>query len=99
MELQKPALSSLELTKLLIHAVELGTSKAIEGEKSIPTLITKMKAYRLYGRSIVNRWLQEGLITLVSNRDSNTPKYFSRIELERVSAQSNRTTYLSVEER
>ena len=81
-----------ELTILLKIAATTGAEKALAGSGGLPDGITKAKAYRLYGRVNVDRWLQEGLIQ-VSNKN------IDRVRLERVAAASNRRTYLPVTER
>jgi len=53
---------------------------------------TKAEAYRMYGRSIIDRWISEGLVTVIDKR-------ISRKQLERLAARSNRQTYLPVAER
>lgn len=47
---------------LLKNAAEQGTANAIKEERPVPDQLTKADAYRLYGRSNVDRWLREGLI-------------------------------------
>lgn len=53
---------------------------------------SKSQAYKIYGRSNVDRWIGEGLISL-------SDKKISRSRLEAVAASSNRVTYLPVAER
>lgn len=87
-----------ELAILLKNAAEQGTAKAIEEEYPIPDRLTKAESYRLYGRSNVDRWLREGLISPL--QPTNTSQIFlDRPELEIVAASSNRITYLPVTDR
>ena len=81
-----------ELSTILKIAAKAGAEKALAGSGALPEGITKAKAYRLYGRGNVDRWLLEGLIQ-VSNKN------IDRVKLERVAAASNRRTYLPVTER
>ena len=53
---------------------------------------SKSQAYRLFGRTSVDRWVREKLIT-------THHKKFRRRELEAVAAASNRRTYLPVADR
>jgi len=81
-----------ELTHLLTRTAAAGATNALALCDHQPDAITKSQAYRLYGRSDVDRWLSEGLLHL-------TKKHFDRAELQRVAACSNRITYLPVAER
>ncbi len=86
-----------ELATLLKNAAEQGTANAIKEERPVPDQLTKADAYRLYGRSNVDRWLREGLI---ATQPTDTSQIFlDRSELEAVAASSNRITYLPVVER
>jgi hypothetical protein len=83
-----------ELSLLFQCSIQDGAGKALAESKVLPKTITKSQAYRLYGRSDVDRWLAEGLIT-----SDSICKKINRTKLERVAASSNRTTYLPVAER
>ena len=52
-----------ELSLLLQCSIQEGVTQALAEGKPLPNTITKAEAYRLYGRSDVDRWLAEGLIT------------------------------------
>ena len=86
-----------ELAVLLKKAAEEGTANAIKEEHPVPERLNKAAAYRLYGRSNVDRWLREGLIT--TSRTGTSPIFLERSELEAVSAASNRITYLPAADR
>lgn len=90
-------LSSKELAILLKNAVQEGADNAIKKEQPIPDKLTKATAYRLYGRSNVDRWLREGLIS--THTDDSSQTFLDRSELETVSGSSNRITYLPVTDR
>ncbi len=87
-----------ELATLLKNAAEQGTANAIKEEQPVPDQLTKADAYRLYGRSNVDRWLREGLISKQPPTDTSQI-FFDRSELEAVAASSNRITYLPVADR
>ncbi|WEA01742.1 hypothetical protein [Mucilaginibacter sp. SJ] len=57
-----------------------------------PDQCTKAEAYRMHGRSIIDRWIAEGLLNVINKR-------ISRKQLQRIAARSNRQTYLPVAER
>lgn len=87
-----------ELATLLKNAAEQGTTNAIKEEQPVPDQLTKADAYRLYGRSNVDRWLREELISKQQPTDTSQI-FFDRSELEAVAASSNRITYLPVADR
>lgn len=88
----------MELATLLKNAAEQGTANAIKEERPVPDQLTKANAYRLYGRSNVDRWLHEGLISAQQPTDTSQI-FLDRSELEAVAASSNRITYLPVADR
>ena len=75
-----------------MDAVLTGTGHALSVHGRVADQYTKAEAYRLYGRSDVDRWIAEGLIRV-------SKKCIVRVELERVAAASNRVSYLPVAER
>ena len=82
-------MSIKELTTLLNTATLHGTTKAMSVSRIVSDSYSKSDAYRYYGRSNVDRWIIEGLIT-IDNKKMN------RLKLEAVAAASNRHTYLPV---
>ena len=81
-----------ELTFLLTRTAAAGAKNALAQCDHQPDAITKSQAYRLYGRSDIDRWLSEGLLHF-------NQKHFDRAQLARVAAASNRITYLPTAER
>ena len=81
-----------ELIATLKTTANAGAEKALAVCELLPAGITKAAAYRQYGRSNIDRWLQENLIEF-------TNKHFDRKKLAQVAAASNRVTYLPVAER
>ena len=82
-----------ELTFLLTRTTAAGAKNALALCENQPDAITKSQAYRLYGRSDVDRWLREGLLV------PTTKNRLDKAALARIAARSNRTTYLPVAER
>lgn len=82
-----------ELALLLTRIAAAGAEKALANCGNQPDAITKSQAYRLYGRSDVDRWLSEKL--LIPTKKNRLDK----AALMRIASQSNRTTYLPVAER
>lgn len=88
-----------ELSDLLRTAAEEGAGKTLSQIVVFPVFLTKAEAYRLYGRSDVDRWIAEGLLHPAADRGKNQKKCIDRKKLEAVAAASNRITYLPVAER
>lgn len=88
-----------ELSFLFKDAVIDGTDKALMDSGQLPDTLTKAQAFRLYGRTNVERWIHEGLINPVKQRNNSSKKFIDRLKLEMVARASNRTTYLPVSER
>lgn len=85
---------------LLFQAViREGAQKALSGCDNAPDWLTKTEAYRLHGRSNVDRWFSEGLLKSRECLGKPTKKIVNRIQLEKIAGCSNRMTYLPVAER
>lgn len=82
-----------EFTQLLTRTTAAGAKNALALCDNQPDAITKSQAYRLYGRSDVDRWLSEGLIA------PNTKNRLDQVALAQIAARSNRITYLPAAER
>ena len=85
-------MKTTEFIHLISKAVSEGTDKAILKHYHRTSAYTKAGAYRLYGRSSVDRWIAEGLLTVSSN-------LIERTLLDKVAFASNRRTYLPVADR
>jgi len=81
-----------ELINLLTRATAEGTDKVLLASGTLREQLSKAEAYKIYGRSNVDRWLSENLIK-ISN------KKIDRLNVAAIAASSNRMTYLSVAER
>ena len=88
-----------ELTRIFLESVTGGTAKALS-ETSIQTaMVSKAEAYRLYGRSQVDRWISEGLFKPFKEQIYISKSGIDREKLEAIAAASNRGTYLPVSDR
>ena len=87
-----------EFIPQLNNAVQAGAKKALSHSGILQATCSKAAAYRLFGRSIVDRWFAEGLLTTIANKGKVSNK-IDRTQLERVAAASNRTSYLAVADR
>lgn len=92
-------MNQAELTRIFLEAVTGGTTKALS-EASIQTaLVSKAEAYRLYGRSQVDRWIGEGLFKPLKGQIYISKSGINREKLEAIAVASNRGTYLPVSDR
>lgn len=80
------------ILSLLNEVVLKNAAHAVDRACAAPESYSKSAAYRLYGRTNVDRWIAEGLISIIN-------KKLDRRKLEAISACSNRHTYLPVAER
>ena len=81
-----------ELILLLTRTAAAGAANALANCGTQAPAISKSQAYRAYGRSDVDRWLEEGLIRPLNNR-------LDKAALARIASRSNRTTYLPANQR
>ncbi|RKR80595.1 hypothetical protein BDD43_0719 [Mucilaginibacter gracilis] len=88
-----------ELARLLLKTVNDSISKTLSETGIQKERISKAEAYRLYGRSQVDRWIAEGLFKPVKGRHFISASGIDRVKLEQIAAASNRITYLPVAER
>ncbi|RZJ23712.1 MAG: hypothetical protein EON51_02205 [Acinetobacter sp.] len=88
-----------EFSRILKDAVNSGATKALAENYVTPQFLIKAEAYRLYGRSNIDRWIKEGLIDLVTSGDGLNKKIMIKKKLDAIAASSNRITYLPVADR
>lgn len=87
------------LSTLIREAVSEGTDKVLADAGLPEAWVSKAEAYRLYGRSQVDRWIAEGLFAPKGRQRFTVPSRISRERLEAIAAASNRHTYLPQAER
>jgi len=88
-----------ELTRIFLESVTGGTAKALSETGSQNAMVSKAEAYRLYGRSQVDRWISEGLFKPLKGQIYISKSGIDREKLEAIAAASNRGTYLPVSDR
>lgn len=91
------------LKDLLADAVEIGFKKGLMtgtvSETKLKPYISKKQAYNLYGRTIVDRWTKEGLVKEIKDGDNSSTIRIDRIQLEIIAKSSNRSSFITTEER
>ena len=90
---------TVEFARILLESVTDGTEKVLSENAIQKSWVSKADAYRLYGRTHVDRWINAGLFSPSAGQIFISPSGIDRIKLEAVSAASNRGTYLPVAER
>lgn len=74
-------------------AYEAGFNKCAETLGLIKPYISLNAAYKTYGRRIVDRWAEEGLITIIKDGTGTSKCRIKRDEIELVASMSNRTSW------
>lgn len=81
----------------IIHQIQdayrAGYKRCLQDKGQIEPYISLSKAYRMYGRRIVERWINESLIDVIKDGDINTKCRISREQIELVAEESNRTIF------
>lgn len=91
--------TELEYRNALIDAAELGAKKALEQAGLMRPYMKQREAYRLYGESVVKRWIKEGLLKQIKDGNRTSTVRIDRMQIETLEMTSNRATYLSTNER
>lgn len=86
-------LSLRNLVAMLHSAAKLGANIILTENELVKPYITKADAIRMAGRNNVLRWIQEGLIELVSDEPGTAKTRIKRLQLETVMKTSNRPSY------
>jgi len=86
-----------QFIRLFKTAIESGVSRDFLLFHAPNVYITKVEAYRRYGRSTVDRWIKEKLIKPCSS--GMRKNVLKVLELEGIASKSNRVSYLEVSNR
>ena len=88
-----------ELSGLLIGAVKKGAGELLLKDHFSEDFMTKQDAFKLFGRSTVERWIKEKLLIPLLRDGKVVKKCIERKKLHAIAAKSNRISYLPVAER
>ena len=83
----------------LVDAAEMGSLKTMMLLGKLNPFIKLKEAQKMYGASVVNRWIKEGLIQPIKDGPNNASVRIDRLRIEAVAKSCNRTTYLTTKER
>ena len=86
-------LERLELKNLISEAVAIGVRKALTDTTPNKKYLSKNQAYQKYGRRLIDRWIKESLIKEIKDGDRSHKIRLDAIELEKIAAFSNRTSF------
>lgn len=92
-------ISITHLRILLSEAAELGAIKALAKAGVIRPFINKSEAFKLYGRTNIEKWLKAGLITPRKDGAKSCQWRLERSELETVAKANNWSAYIPIEDR
>ena len=70
------------ITRIAEAAAELGAMQALIQAGLLKPYLTKAEAYRRCGRKNIDRWLNEGLLTVRKDGDHSAGWRIDRLELE-----------------
>lgn len=77
-------ISTFQLEKIIKITTELGAVIALIRTGKLKPYLKKSEAFRLYGRSNVEHWIEEGLITPRKDGGQSASWRIDRIELESI---------------
>ncbi len=78
-----------ELRQLLADAAELGAKKALIDSGHERGYLKQAEAFRIYGRSTVERWIREGLVIPVKEGKGSSTVRLDKINLAVLSKTSS----------
>ncbi len=90
----KILLSSYQLQVLLEQAAEMGAKMALIKTAKIKPFLKKSEAYRAYGRTNIEKWIELGWITHRKDGNDSAPWRIDRIEVEAISKATYFSRYL-----
>ena len=88
------SMSLSQLQMLLRDAAEVGAQRVVEKLGLSNPVITRNKAYKIYGEALVSRWIREGLITPKRDGSNTAPFRLDVTALEVLAKSSNRHSFL-----
>lgn len=91
--------TEIEFRNALIDAANIGAIKALSEIGAIKPFLKLREAQRLYGTSVVNRWIKEGLINPIKDGNRTASVRIDRVQIEAVARTANRASYLTTDER
>jgi hypothetical protein len=72
-------ISKIETIKILSEAFQIGFRKGLETTGNTPKYISQNKAYKMFQKSRVQNWVNDGLITGKPNGNGKTSTVFYEV--------------------
>lgn len=82
----------LEMKNIIAEAVKLGIMQFQVETLNLPRYLSKNKAFKMYGRRLVEFWIDSKLIKEIQDGPGKQIR-LDRVELEQLAATSNRVAY------
>lgn len=86
-------LSFAQLQSLLSEAAEQGAKKALISVGKISPFISRSEAYRRYGKRQVDRWIAEGIVSVIKDGTNTSKTRIDLMQIETVAKASNRISW------
>lgn len=89
---------SYQLAQMLQNAADLGAQRALTLVGELKPYIKKEEAYKMYGKTAVDRWISEGVVKL---RQDEPGKHYriDRVQIASVAMSQNLVQYLSIQKK
>ena len=84
-----------ELKNLLTDASELGSKKALIASGHLRPFLSQTEAHKLYGRTALEKWVNEGAIEKHKQGGKNSSVQFDRLELKALYLASSSLHYFN----
>ena len=92
-------LSQQTLSAMMHDAAELAVNAAMSKVGLMKPYLTKQEAYKMFGRRLVDRAIQEGLVSPFKDSTASAKWRIDRLEIESVFKANNRPSYRAVKQR
>lgn len=83
----------ITIVKQIQAAYKAGYDKCLQDRGELSKYISRNEAHKIYGRRTVDRWADEGLITIIKDGEKNCRCRILREEIELVAGMSNRSSW------
>lgn len=93
------SISVSHLAALLRDAARMGADEVITELNLKQPYMNKSAAIKKYGKANFEQWVSQGLVTPIKDGNDSAQYRIDRLEIEAVAKASNRSGYLTVEER
>jgi len=81
------------LRDLLIEVAKTGAVKALVSVDKLSPYMSKSDAYRMYGRSTVDKWIKMGILRIMG--EENEKQRIDRVEINAIASSSSLANYIN----